>query len=89
MTVLDHRPRQTDAPRLHRRHEVVTTGGMDGILQASAILATHPVREFVADLREGVVYSTVTCTVAITEDDCRALVDRLLAAPRVASVSPC
>lgn len=89
MTVLDHRPRQTYAPRLPRRHEIVTTGGMDGILQVSGILAGHAVREFAADVREGVMYSTVMCTVALTDDECRQLVDRLSAAPRVASVSPC
>lgn len=89
MTVLDHRPRQTYAPRLHRRLEIVTTGGMDGILQVSAILADHPVREFVADVREGVMYSSVICTLALTDDESSGLVDRLLAAPRVASVSPC
>lgn len=89
MTVLDHRPRETYAPRLHRRHEIVTTGGMDGILQVSAILADHPVREFAADVREGVCYSSVTCTLSLTDDECRTLVSRLLATPTVASVSPC
>lgn len=87
MTILDERP--TYSPRLHRRHEIVTTGGLDGVLQVSSILAGHPVREFVADVREGVVYGTVTCTVSLTEDECRHLVDRLLAAPRVTSVCPC
>ncbi|MGE3287448.1 MAG: hypothetical protein AB7J32_15280 [Pseudonocardia sp.] len=87
MTILDERP--IYAPRLHRRHEIVTTGGLDGVLQVSSILADHAVREFVADVREGVVYGTVTCTVSLTEDECRHLVDRLLAAPRVTSVSPC
>lgn len=89
MTILDDRPRHLYAPRLHRRHEIVTTGGMDGILQVSAILADHPVREFAADIREGVLYSSVTCTVSLTDDECRCLVNRLLAAPAVASVSPC
>jgi len=87
MTILDERP--TYRPRMHRRHEIVTTGGMAGILQISAILADHPVREFVADVREGVVYSTVTCTVSLTDDECRRLVERLRAASRVTSVSPC
>ena len=32
MTVLDDSPRSTYAPRLQRRHEIVTTGGMDGVL---------------------------------------------------------
>ncbi len=89
MTILEHRPHQTYAPRLHRRHEVVTTGGMDGILQVGAILADHPVREFATDLREGVMYSSVTCTVSLTDDECCNLVRRLLAIPSVASVSPC
>ncbi|MGQ0574666.1 MAG: hypothetical protein ACT4RN_10755 [Pseudonocardia sp.] len=89
MTVLDHRPRPTYAPRLHRRHEIVTTGGLEGILQVSAILADHLVREFVADVREGVVYSSIMCTVALTDDECHRLVERLHAASRVTSVSPC
>lgn len=89
MTILDHRPRQSYAPRLHRRHEIVTTGGVDGILQVGAILADHPVREFAADLREGVMYSSVTCTVSLTDEECGTLVHRLLAVPSVASVSPC
>lgn len=89
MTILDDRPQRTYTPRLHRRHEIVTTGGLEGILQVSAILADHAVREFAADVREGVMYSTVTCTVSLTDDECRRLVERLSAAPVVASVSPC
>jgi hypothetical protein len=87
MTILDDRP--TYAPRLHRRHEIVTTGGLDGVLQVSRILADHAVREFVADIREGVGYGTVTCTVSLTETERDTLVERLLASPRVISVSPC
>lgn len=87
MTILDEHP--TYVPRLHRRHEIVTTGGIDGIMRVSAILADHPVRDFIADVREGVSYGTVTCTVSLTDDECRSLVDRLRAAPWVSSVSPC
>ncbi|MGH3568862.1 MAG: hypothetical protein ACRDRH_23115 [Pseudonocardia sp.] len=86
MTVLDvHR---TYIPRLHRRHEIVTTGGMDGVLQVAAMLADHPVRDFAADVREGVTYSSVTCTISLTNDECGCLVDRLLTVPAVISVDP-
>ena len=42
MTVLDHFPRRTAdwQPRLHRRHEIVTTGGMAGVLRVGAALTT-------------------------------------------------
>ena len=56
MTVLDHFPRRTDwQPRLHRRHEIVTTGGMAGVLRVGAALTTcgYQVHEFVADVQDG------------------------------------
>lgn len=87
MTILHERP--TYVPRLHRRHEIVTTGGLAGIMRVSAILADHPVRDFIADIREGVGYGTVTCTVSLTDEECCGLVDRLRADPWVTSVSPC
>lgn len=86
MTVVDDH--STYIPRLHRRHEIVTTGGMDGVLQVAAMLTDHPVRDFAADVREGVMYSSVTCTVSLTDDECGHLVGRLLAVPAVLSVDP-
>jgi hypothetical protein len=91
MTVRDHRPGRPSGynPRLHRRHEIVTTGGMDGILQVAAMLADHQVRDFFADVREGVMYSSITCTVSLTNEECGMLVDRLRAVPAVISIGPC
>jgi hypothetical protein len=90
MTVLDHRPHRTSsyAPRLHRRHEIVISGGMEGVLQVAATLADHQVRDFLVEVREGVPYSAATCTVSLTNEECAALVDRLLAVPAVLSVDP-
>jgi len=71
MTVLDHFPRRTDwQPRLHRRHEIVTTGGMAGVLSVGMALTTcgYQVHEFVADVQDGVPYGSVTCTVALRAD---------------------
>jgi hypothetical protein len=44
MTVLDHFPRRTGGwePRLHRRHEIVTTGGMSGVLSVGTVIAVDP-----------------------------------------------
>lgn len=89
MTVLDHRPRRGYVPRMHRRHEIVTTGGMDGVLQVAAMLADQPVRDFSADVREGVMYSSLTCTISLTNEECSCLVGRLLAVPSVVAVDPC
>ena len=73
MTVLDHFPPNNVSratgdwqPRLHRRHEIVTTDGMAGVLRVGAALTTcgYQVHEFVADVQDGVPYGSVTCTVA-------------------------
>ena len=61
-------PRTGDwQPRLHRRHEIVTTGGMAGVLSVGMALTTcgYQVHEFVADVQDGVPYGSVTCTVAL------------------------
>ncbi|TQM14149.1 hypothetical protein [Pseudonocardia kunmingensis] len=92
MSVLDHQsPRATWAPRLQRRHEIVTTGGMQGVLDiASALRAGgFPVREFTVEVRDGVPYSSVTCTVSLTAAECAGFADRLGAVPAVVSVEPC
>jgi len=93
MTVLDHRPRSVDTewtPRLHRRHEIVTTGGMSGVLCVGAALQTcgYPVRDFAVDVREGVPYSCVTCTVSLTSAEIELFADRLRELPAVVSVDP-
>jgi hypothetical protein len=93
MTVLDHRPRSDRtasdwAPRLHRRHEIVTTGGMGGALHVGAALQTcgYPVRDFAVEVREGIVYSTVTCTVSLTPAEAEIFAERLRELPAVIAV---
>jgi hypothetical protein len=92
MTVLDHFPRHTDGwqPRLHRRHEIVTTGGMAGVLRVGAALTTcgYQVHEFVADVQDGVPYASVTCTVALTEAETPLFAERLREVPTVIAVDP-
>ena len=90
MTVLDERA--TDwTPRLHRRHEIVTTDGMAGVLRIGAALSTcgYQVRDFAADVREGVPYSSVTCTVSLTDAENAFFAERLLDVPSVVAVDPC
>jgi hypothetical protein len=91
MTVLDHSPRTTWTPRLQRRHEIVTTGGMQGVLDIGTALCAcgFPVRDFTVDVRDGVPYSSVTCTVSLTADESATFADRLGAVPAVVSVEPC
>jgi len=91
MTVLDHSPRTSWTPRLQRRHEIVTTGGMQGVLDVADALraAGFPVGDFAVDVRDGVPYSSVTCTVALTAAECDTFADRLGALPAVVSIAPC
>jgi hypothetical protein len=91
MTVLDHFPRRTEwQPRLHRRHEIVTTGGMDGVLRIGAALTTcgYQVRDFAADVQEGVPYGSVTCTVSLSDDELALFAERLREVPAVIAVEP-
>jgi hypothetical protein len=91
MTVLDDSPRRT-AYRLrpHRRREIVTTGGLAGVLRIGAALRMcgYRVRDFAADVREGVAYSTVTCTVALADDELPLFAERLREVPEVVAVDP-
>jgi hypothetical protein len=91
MTVLDHSPRSTWAPRLQRRHEIVATGGMQGVLDIGTALSAcgFPVRDFAVDVRDGVPYSSVKCTVSLTAAECATFVDCIGAVPTVVSVEPC
>ena len=91
MTVLDDRPRTSWTPRLPRRHEIVTTGGMAGVLDIGAALHAcgFPVRDFTVDVRDGVPYSSITCTVSITPDESATFARRMGALPMVISVQPC
>lgn len=88
MTVLDDRPRSSWTPRLPRRHEIVTTGGMAGVLDIGAALhgCGFPVRDFTVEVRDGVPYSAITCTVSVTRDEASLVAERLGAVPGVVSV---
>jgi hypothetical protein len=83
MTVLDHFPRRTGdwQPRLHRRHEIVTTGGMAGVLSVGMALTTcgYQVHEFVADVQDGV---------ALRADETALFAERLREVPTVIAVDP-
>lgn len=92
MTVLDHAaPRAAWTPRFARRMEIVTTGGMEGVLRIGGALcaAGHPVRDFTADVRDGVAYSSVTCTVSLTGAEADTFAERIGTLPAVVSVEPC
>jgi hypothetical protein len=91
MTVIDDTPRTTWTPRLQRRHEIVTTGGMEGVLQVGVALRAwgYTVRDFAVDVREGVPYSSVTCTVALSAAECDAFAERVGAVGAVVAVQPC
>jgi hypothetical protein len=90
VTILDH-PRTTWTPRFPRRHEIVTTGGMEGVLRVGDALraAGFTVRDFTADVRDGVPYSSVTCTVSLSVAEAAAFAQRLGRCPSVVSVEPC
>ena len=92
MTVLDHSPRAAGyAFRLQRRHEIVTTGGMEGVLRVGAALRAcgFPVRpEFSVEVRDGVPYSSVTCIVSLTSAECDTFAEQLGALADVVAVDP-
>jgi hypothetical protein len=91
MTVIGHSPRTTWAPRLQRRLEIVTTGGMDGVLRIGTALRAcgFPVRDFSVEVRDGVPYSSVTCTVSVTSDESATFEKQMGDVPAVVSVAPC
>jgi hypothetical protein len=92
MTVMDHSPRTTGYSfRMQRRHEIVTTGGMEGVLRVGAALRAcgFSVREFTVDVRDGVPYSSVTCTVSLTSAESDSFADRMASLDEVVSVDPC
>lgn len=79
------------AMRIHRRHDIVTADGMDGVFSVAAALreSGYRVRDFSADVREGVVLSTLTCTVSLTSDEAELFMSQLQQVPSVVSVEPC
>jgi hypothetical protein len=90
MTVLDESPRSTYAPRLQRRHEIVTTGGVDGVLRVGDALREcgFPVRDLTIEVHEGVPYSSLLCTVSVTDAESAAFAERIGALPAVVSIDP-
>ena len=91
MTVLDHSPRTaTYAFRSQRRHEIVTTGGMEGVLRVGAALRAsgYPVRDFTVEVRDGVPYSSVSCTVSLTSAESDSFAARMGALDEVVAVDP-
>jgi hypothetical protein len=90
MTVLDHSPRTGYTFRMQRRHEIITVGGMDAVLRVGDTLRHlgFPIREFTADVRDGVPYSSVTCTVSLTAEEYDAFPAMLGCLDDVVSVEP-
>lgn len=74
--------------RTHRRHTIVTSDGFDGVTRVAAVLREcgYRVRDFSADVHEGVVHTPLTCTVSLTADESEQFVDRLCQEPSVVSV---
>ncbi len=77
--------------RMHCRHEIVTTDGIDGVCGVATVLrqSGYRVRDFSADVREGVVLSSLTCTVSLTPDEPDDFADLLAGLPTVVSVNRC
>ena len=88
MTVLDDSPRSRYAPRLQRRHEIVTTGGTAGALCVGDALREcgYPVRDFTVEVRDGVPYGSVSCTISATDAESAAFAERIAALPAVIAV---
>ncbi|ALE72939.1 MULTISPECIES: hypothetical protein [unclassified Pseudonocardia] len=78
------------ASRMPRRHTVVTGDGMEGVMQVATALQTcgRTLREFCVDVREGVAYSSVTCTMSMTPSEADEFETRMLAMPFVLAVDP-
>jgi len=78
------------AARMPRRHTVVTGDGMDGVMALATALQTcgRALREFSVDVREGVAYSSVTCTMSMTPAEAEEFERRMLAMPGVLAVDP-
>jgi len=89
MTLLDDR-RPSPGFRMHRRYEIVVSGGLTGALGAAETLRDCglPVRDFSVEVREGIPYSSVFATVSMTDAEAPAFADRLRAHPSVLAVDP-
>ncbi len=86
MTVLDDTPRT--AFRMARRHEIVTTGGMDAVLRVGDALRCcgYPIRDFAVEVHDGVPYACVTCSVSLTAAESDAFAVQMSALAGVVAV---
>ncbi len=78
------------ASRMPRRHTVVTSDGLDGVMQVATALQAcgRTLSEFAVDVRDGVAYSSVTCTMSLTPAECDDFAHRMLDMPCVIAVDP-
>lgn len=78
------------AARMPRRHTVVTDDGMTGVMLVATALQScgRTLREFAVDVREGVAYGSVTCTLSMTPTEADEFETRMLAMPCVVAVDP-
>ncbi len=85
------RPPSDIALRVHCRHEIVTTDGIDGVCRVATVLrqSGYPVRDFSADVHEGVVLSSLSCTVSLTPDETEDFAHLLAGLSTVVSVNRC
>ncbi|WP_018333769.1 hypothetical protein [Actinomycetospora chiangmaiensis] len=76
------------ASRLPRPFTMVTTGGMTGVMSLASSLCElgYRVPDFAVDVHEGVSCTSITCTVALTTDECDAFADTVRGLPGVESV---
>ena len=78
------------ASRMPRRHTVVTSDGLDGVMRVATALQAcgRTLSEFAVDVRDGVAYSSVTCTMSMTPTECDEFAHRMLDMPCVIAVDP-
>ena len=76
--------------RLPRPFTMVTTGGMPGVITLASKLCElgYRVPDFAVDVHEGVSCSSISCTVALTTDECAAFAEVVRGLPGVESVEP-
>lgn len=90
MTMLDRPTRAGYAYRVQRRLEIVTVGGVDAVIRVADTLRKtgFPIGEFAADVRDGVPYGSVTCTVSLTHEESAAFPAMLSLLDEVVAVQP-
>jgi hypothetical protein len=89
MSITIDRPSFTGS-RILRKHTIITTQGMDGVLLVAAELRAcgNLVKEMAVDVREGVGCSELTCSVSMTAEEAEAFQARLRRIPAVECVDP-